>query len=839
MNLLTFTLAWQQLKANWKAGDLRVLLMALILAIAAITAVGGFSQRISANLYSQGSVLLGGDLAVFSDHALPATYSEYAKSLGLSVAQTAEFPSMVFVDDKNQLAEIKALGDGFPLRGDFAVQTASAQSANISKQGPAIGEVWLEPRLVSALGLQIGDVVEVGAKSFNITGVIQTEPSRGGDMFSFAPRLMMHLQDVAGTELIQYGSRVKYQLVVAGDAAAVAQLSAWLQPQLQRGERLEDVKTARPEIKSAIEKAEIFLGLSSMVSVVLSVIAMLLASGPFVSRNLDTFAMLRCFGAGHALIRNIMIWQTLLVAAIGGLLGCALGYVLQAGLATLAATLFVEVLAPVTLQPFLLGFAVSVCVMLTLMWPHLMAIQTLTTVRILRREVEVDLRRDWLTYIPVALLVFLLIWLQASTLQLAAVVSLGLLVASAIVGVLAYALVQLLFKLKLSSQHKPQNKTLAALQIGLSNLKRRIRLSIAQMIAFGLGLMVIVLLSIVRTDLMDSWQASLPADAPNRFVINLQKAQLPAFTQTFANQGMTQPPVFPMVRGRLTQINNQAINLHSYPSERAKRLAAREFNLSMAATMQEDNRLLAGQWWQPQDAGKPYVSIEQDIASNLNIKVGDTLTYDITGVPLTLTVTSIRKVEWDSMRANFFAVTPPLVLEPFMASYMTAFYLPREDADFVNQLLKQFPNLTVIDVAALMEQVRAIMQKMSVAVAYVFLFSLVSGLAVLYAALIATKTARIRESTLLRVLGASRQQVSWAMMAEFLCIALVAVLVAVVLANSMAFYISRFMLDIPYQLNLSIAFIAIGCALVFIPLSAWWVVRQYLNQPPKQLLNSI
>ncbi|HEY0563130.1 MAG TPA: ABC transporter permease, partial [Methylophilus sp.] len=262
MNILTFTLAWQQLKANWKAGDLRVLLMALVLAIAAITAVGGFSQRISANLYSQGSVLLGGDLAVFSDHTLPATYAEYAKSLKLSVAQTAEFPSMVFVDDNNQLAEIKALGDGFPLRGEFAVQTSTTQTATITKQGPAKGEVWLEPRLVSALGLQIGDAVEVGAVSFKIAGVIQTEPSRGGDMFSFAPRLMMHLQDVAGTELIQYGSRVKYQLVVAGNAGAVAQFSAWLQPQLQRGERLEDVKTARPEIKSAIEKAEIFLGLS-------------------------------------------------------------------------------------------------------------------------------------------------------------------------------------------------------------------------------------------------------------------------------------------------------------------------------------------------------------------------------------------------------------------------------------------------------------------------------------------------------------------------------------------------------------------------------------------------
>ncbi|OYZ68266.1 MAG: hypothetical protein B7X98_02120 [Methylophilaceae bacterium 17-43-7] len=474
-------------------------------------------------------------------------------------------------------------------------------------------------------------------------------------------------------------------------------------------------------------------------------------------------------------------------------------------------------------------------VMLTMMWPHLRAIRTLPTVTILRREVEVNLKQDWLNYLPLALLIIALMIWQAKTLKMALAVSAGLVMTCLIVGVLAYGMVHLLFKL---NKHSTQ-PMVSSIQIGLTNLKRRLRLSIAQMIAFSLGMMVIVLLSIVKTDLMSTWRDSLPVDAPNRFVINLQPDQLDAFQQSFIKQGNAAPQVHAMVRARLVAINQQTVGADTYQDERAKRLASREFNLSWAANMQADNQLLEGQWWKPEDAGKPYVSLEQDLAKSLNIKLGDTLSYDVAGTPLTLEVTSIRKVEWDTMRANFFAVTPPKTIDQLPASYMSAFYVPPKQAEFVQQLVATFPNLTVIDVAALMEQVRAIMQKMSVAVSYVFLFSLITGLAVLYAALIATQNARIRESTLLRVLGASRKQVSVAMLAEFFAIAFCAVLVAVVLANIVAWYVSASLLDIPFHFNIAISATAIICALFLIPLAAWLVLRSYLNQPPKQLLNSI
>ncbi|MGZ8271620.1 MAG: ABC transporter permease, partial [Methylophilus sp.] len=431
---LSFKLACQQLLANWRAGDLRVLLMALILSIAAITAVNAFSQRVLGHLTSQGSVLLGGDLVVKSDHVLNPTYESEARVLGLKVTQTAEFPSMLIAHDLNHLAEIKALGSGFPLRGDFDVQfTKSAKVEKVSV-GPKPGEVWLEPRLVNLLNIKIGEEVELGAKTFKVAGVLVRESSRGGDMFSFAPRVMMHLNDLAATQLEQYGSRVKYQLIVAGDRVDVDRYSASIKSKLNNGEHLEDVKTARPEIKSALDKAEIFLGLSAMVSVILAIVAMLLSSGHFVSRNLDTFAMLRCFGGSNQFVQRILIWQTLLVAVVGGVLGALLGYLLQEGLATLAGSLLVERLAPLGLEPFAFGFVISILVMIALMWPHLQAIKRLSIVSILRRDVEINLKQDALNYVPMVLLVLALIFLHAKTVKLALLMSLGLLATTLVVA---------------------------------------------------------------------------------------------------------------------------------------------------------------------------------------------------------------------------------------------------------------------------------------------------------------------------------------------------------------------------------------------------------------------
>ena len=643
----------------------------------------------------------------------------------------------------------------------------------------------------------------------------------------------MNSQDVAATKLIQFGSRVKYQVLAAGNAKQLTQFSNTVLPLIQRGERVEDVKTARPEIRSALDKAETFLGLSAMVSVVLSVVAMLLASGPFVTRAQESAALMRTFGANKTTVMKISLIQTAILALIGAVFGCLLGFLLQNILAISAGKLFLETLPAPTYTPILIGFTLSFTLLFSIMWPHIQTLKTIPAMRILRNDYAVNSLSTWRLYWPVVLSVVLLILWVAKTMQLALAFILGLLVLCVITSAVAYGISQLLYSL--SQRNAFQN----SLGFGLANLKRRLGLSIAQMIGFSLGAMVLMLLMMIKTDLMQAWQGSLPIDAPNRFIINIQPDQVVPVQAFIKDLGVKSPQVFPMIRGRLVAKNNQLISANAFDNERAKRLVSREFNLSSAATMQADNKLLQGRWWRADEANAPLLSLEEDIAKVLNVAIGDTLSFDITGSKITLTVTSIRKVEWDSMRANFFAVTPPKALDQFSASYMTAFYLAKNQDNALNKLLQQFTNFTVIDVASIMNQVRDIMQKLTTAVGFVFTFCIVAGLVVLYAALVATREARIRESALLRVLGASRSQTTQAFLIEFVCIGAVAALVAVVVASGLSFYLSRFILDIPYQFNGQLAFIAFSAALIFIPLAAWLAIKSYLNVPPKQLLNSI
>lgn len=834
-------LALKQFASQWRSGDLRVLMMALILAVTAITAVGFFTNRVESALSQQGGMLLGGDLVVIADHALPKEYLAQANSRHLQIATTLEFPSMVINNEKSQLAEIKALGEGFPLRGDFTISELANTDKTVANS-PQPGSVWIEPRLANLLNLKIGDKVELGERKLVVSAILKREPSRGGDMFSFAPRLMMNLADAQSTGLITFGSRIKYQLLVEGDLRDIESFTLWLKAQLKPGERVEDVKTARPEIKSALEKAQVFLGLSAMVSVVLSVVAMWLASQPYVQRAQDTYALFRCFGASSQRITNLMLLQTLFLALIGAVVGCLLGFVAQQGLAVIAGKLFVENLPSPSLMPLFTGFAVSMLVMFAIMLPHLMSVKNMSALRVLRRDLHSNSQSTWLKFLPIFVILTGLMCWQASDIKIAAASIGGLILICLVAGFLAVMIARLLYRFSTTSSNKP-NLIINAIKLGLANLKRRLSLSIAQIIGFSLGLMVLMLLATIRGDLMNSWQASLPADAPNRFIINIQPDQVNSVQDFLTKNSINNVQILPMIRGRLVEVNGQKFDAKNFKDERAKRLAEREFNLSWTANMQADNQLLEGRWWKRDEFGKPLLSLEKGLAETLGIKLGDKLTYDIAGSRLTLTVSSIRKVEWDTMRANFFAVTPPQVLDNFPASYMTSFHLPTKSTDqnerMLNNLVQKFPNLTVIDVAAILQQVQSIMNKMSQAIAYVFIFSLLAGVAVLYAALVATRYERVREITLLRVLGASRKQVSLALLSEFLCIGLIAAIVAALVATGLSFYISQYVLNIPYLFNPFTTLISVVAASLLVPIASWLVIRKYLQQPPKQLLNSI
>ncbi len=835
--ILNLKLAWSQTLSLWYAGALRVLVFSLVLAVAAITAVGFFTQRVDSALNQQGGLLLGGDIALQADHQIAEKYEAEASSLKLNIVKTYEFASMAIHGDANQLSEIKAVGQGFPLRGDLTIAfDLTASQEQQVKHGPKIGEAWIEPRLATLLNLKVGDTVDVGEKTLKVSAILVREPSRGGDMFSFAPRLMMQADDLPATKLIQFGSRVKYQLLLAGSPQSIESYFAATKPQLARGEKIEDVRNARPEIKSALDKAQQFLGLSAMVSVILAMVAMLLSSLPYIKQSLDTFALMRCFGAAQKTVMQLLAFQTLMIAFFSALAGVVIGYLAQLGLAKLAGSLFLETLPQVSFAPALVGVIASIAMMFAVVIPHAWQMRNLTAMNILRRETLTESNTAKFKFLPAIIVMVLMVFWQANDTKIAFSTLLAGAGLCVVVAIFAYVLVAIATRL---FELSPQNIHLNAVKLGVQSIKRRFGLSVMQMIGFSLGLMVLILLALVRGDLIRNWQASLPADAPNRFVINIQPQQIAGVEQLFNELKIKNAAVFPMVKGRLVSINNKPINTTAYDDERAKQLAEREFNLSWAAEMQTDNLLIAGRWWKPSDFGKPYISIEQDLAKTLGIKLNDSLVFDVAGNILNLKVTSLRKVDWDTMRANFFAVTPPGVLEDYAANYISSFHLPQKADAPLNQLVKTYPNLTVLDIAALMQQVRGIMQKMSNTIEYVFAFSLVAGVAVLYAALLATQQERIAEATLMRIFGASRAQVGIAYVAEFACIGFIAAFVAAVAANGLAYYISVYLLNISFQFNLDLAVSTMMIAAIVVPLAAWLGLRKFLNIPPRQLLNSI
>ncbi len=831
-----FKLAYLQTCSLWRAGSLKVLVFSLVLAVAAITAVSFFTQRIDTALNQQGGLLLGADLVLSANHALPENFEQRAATLGLASVRSYEFPSMVVFGNSSQLVEVKAVGQGFPLRGDLTIGATTNEVGRVVRAIPKLGQVWVEPRLAHLLNLQVGSEVEVGERKFSVSAILLHEPSRGGDMFSFVPRLMMNAADLASTKLLQYGSRAKFQLLLASTPDKVNQYISLTQPELSRGEKIQDLRNARPEIKLALEKAQQFLGLSAMVSVILAMVAMLLSSMPYIKQSLDSFALMRCFGASQNTVMQLLAIQTLLIAFFSALIGIALGFMAQLGLAQLAGSLFVEALPPAGLMPMVVGMVASIAMMFAVVLPHVWQMRHLSAMNILRRETLMQPLSVQLKFLPAALTMSAMVFWQAQDFKIALATIGAILLLCLLVIACAYGFVWLTPRLLTLS---PKSPSLNAVKLGVLGLKRRFATSTIQMIGFSMGLMVLILLALIRGDLIHNWQASLPIDAPNRFVINIQPAQIDGIHQFFAQQHIKNATIFPMVKARLMRKNGIAVKPEDFDDERARHLAEREFNLSWAAQMQSDNQLLSGRWWKSSDVGKPYISLEQDLAKTLGIQLGDQLEFEIAASPITLTVISLRKVEWDSMRANFFAVTPPGVLERFNANYISSFHLPLRADGPLNQLLRQYPNLTIIDVAALMQQVRGIMQKMSSTVQYVFTFSLIAGCAVLYAALVATHEERILDATLLRVFGASRRQVTIAYIAEFSCIGLIAALVAVIAANLLAYYMSAHIFNIPFTFNFGLALLSMLISACIIPFAAWLGLRRFLNIPPRQLLNSI
>ena len=783
-------LAWQMLKRDFRAGELRLLGLALVIAVASLSSVSFFSDRLSRALAREAHQLLGGDLLLLADHPWDKTYRAEAQRLGLRVIGSISFPSMTAANGASHLADIKAVEPGYPLRGTLRTAPALNQPDAETRETPARGAVWLDERLAAALTAKIGDEVRLGNASFAVSAVLTLEPDRGVNFFNIAPRLMMHLDDLPATQLVQVGSRVTYRLHLAGGGKAVAAYQAWAENRLGRGERIESLDNARPEVRNALDRAEKFLRLAALLAAVLAAVAVGLAARRFMQRHLDGCAVMRCLGARGSQLLRIYLGEFLLFGAIAAALGCLIGFTAQFVLERLLSNLLTTALPAPSPLPLAYGFAVGLALLAGFALPQLMRLRNVPTVRVLRREWAESEPLAWTGHaFGAVVLAALMLWMAAD-------LKLGLWVLG--LFSLAVAIYAGVARLALAAAGRLRGAAGAGWRYGIASLHRRLGTSVIQAVALGLGMTTLLLLTLARDDLIASWQRSVPPDAPNRFIINIQPDQREPVRGLFAGKGLEKPDLLPMVRGRLVSVNGRAVNAADFEEERAQRLVEREFNLSWMADLPAGNSLTAGKWFAPQDVDKPQFSVEQGLADTLKLKLNDVLVYEIAGRRLEAGITSLRKLDWDSMRVNFFVVTPPGVLEPFPTSYITSFHLPPDRAGFVGELVAAYPNLTVIDVASILRQFKSVMDQLALAVQFIFAFSLVAGLAVLYTALESTHDEREYEIAVLRTLGARNRQLRAALAAEFAVLGAIAGVVAGVGAALISWLLGHFVFQLPY-----------------------------------------
>jgi len=812
------------LARDWRAGELRVLAAALVIAVASVTSVAFFADRVRQALVRDAHQLLGGDLLLIADEPWQDDIRGEIAKRGLRQAEATWFISMARHGDVAHLSGIKAVTGNYPLRGRMRIADAPNSADRPTERGPDPGTVWLDERLFSLLGVKVGESIELGDARLRVAAVLTLEPDRGASFFNLAPRVLMNLSDVPATGLVQTGSRVYYYLLAAGEPETIGALGDWLKPRLGRGQRLESLENARPEARATIERAEQFIGLTALLAVILAAVAIALSTRRYTRRHLDGYAVMRCLGATQRRLVSLFAWEFAALGIVAGALGCALGFAVQAGLEHWLGRLLAVSLPAPTFRPALQGFGTGIVILLGFAVPPLLQLKNVPAMRVIRRDAGPPKQGALVAYgIGFAAFAGLIFW-QAGSARLAGYVLGGFLAALVVSGLLGYFLIQMIAKLGTRAR--------ASWHYGLASLRRRSVANTVQVSGLALGLTAILLLTFTRADLLEAWRAKTPPDAPNRFILNIQPDQRAPLAEFFAAEHLPPPVTYPMIRGRLMAINGQAVKAEAYEDQRTKRLVEREFNLSFMATLPAHNSVSAGRWFQRRDLTDGALSVEEGIAKRLNIAVGDTLTWSVAGREFTAPVTNLRKLDWDSMRVNFFVITTPNLLEDRPTSYLTSFYLPGGAHDAMNRLVARFSNLTVVDMSAILNQVLRIVDQVVNAVQIVFLFALAAGVLVLYSALLATQDERLQEAAVMRALGAARAQIAKAQQAEFLALGLIAGVLASISAFSIGYVLADRVFNFPYAFSSWIWVAGPILGLACVSFNAWMGARAALNHPP-------
>lgn len=820
--------AFRSFRRELRSGEMLVLLAAVTLAVAALTAVGFLTDRISQAVTRQANEVLAADLRLRSQEPIPEEWRERATAFGLETADTASFPSVVYHGDESVLSSIVAVTEGYPLRGQVKTANALFGTATPATGIPAPGTLWADGALLARVGADVGDVLDVGETQLEIAAVVTYRPDQSIGFASLAPTLLMNSADLDASGLIGVGSRVRYALLAAGAEDDVARFGAAVESELPDSLRLSSAEESSERALAAADRAKRFLSLTAVISLLLSAVAIAMSARRFAQRRMDVVALMKSLGATQAFIVTVGMIQILALGLIGVVLGSLTGFLAETILSWLIADLIAGELPAPGFRPVVLACGSALLLLAGFALPSLLQLRNTPPLRVLRHDAVPPAPSRVLVAGSSLLAVAALLYQSVGDARLLVIVLGGTIVIAAALYLVGRGLVALLGRFR--------SGVGVAWRYGLANVARRGRVSAVQVVAFGLGLTVLLLLTLVRTDLLEEWRQTLDEDAPNQFLINIQPAETESVLSIFAERGLEAPSLSPLVRARMTAINDESVKEREYPDPGAEWFVNREHNLSWARELSSSNEIVEGEWWPADYAGPPLISIEEEQALETGLGIGDVIEFEIAGQQVEAEIASVREVNWDSFQPNFFIVFSPGALDDFPTTYIASLRVEPSERPALVELVRAHPTISVIDLDSVLAQVRGIIEKASLAVQAVFVFTLAAGIAVLFAAVQSTIDERRFESAMLRALGARKRIVFMGVMAEFAALGAAAGLLAAAGASALAAVVAVQLFNLPYSFNPLLWVSGVAAGIVVVCLSGWFAARSAISSAPVEVL---
>ncbi|MEM7430344.1 MAG: FtsX-like permease family protein [Pseudomonadota bacterium] len=813
-----------------RSGEVLVLLAAVALAVAALTAVGFLTDRIGKAVARQANEVLAADLRLRSPEPIPVEWQDAASQQGLQTAETMTFPSVVYGGDLSTLATIKAVSANYPLRGAVRVSDTLFGEQRTVDDVPARGEVWADGALLARIDADVGDLVQLGDSELRVSAVLTYRPDQSIGFASLAPSVLVNIDDIPGANLLGEGSRVGYALLVAGLDEDVNAFYTAIEDDLPESVRSSNREESSEQAFNAADRAQRFLSLTAIISLLLSAVAVAMSARRFAQRRMDTVALMKSLGATQGFVISVATVQLLLLGIVGVTIGAIVGYGAEKALSVILADLIAADLPPTGWMPVVLACGSALVLLIGFALPSILQLRNTPPLRVLRHDAMPPAPSRLLIAGLALGAVAALLYRSVGDPQILAILLGGIVVIA--------ATLYLVGRLLVMSMGRFRSGVGVAWRYGLANIARRGRSSAIQVVAFGLGLTVLLLLTIVRTDLLEGWRQTINEEAPNHFMINIQPYELEPVAEIFVANNVEVPDFVPLVRARMVTVNGEDVKTRTYPDPGGEWMANREANLSFAAKLSPTNEVIDGEWWPEDYSGPPLVSVEEEAAVETGLVVGDEIVYRVAGQEVALTIASIRRVNWDSFEPNFFMMLSPGALDNLPTTYISSLHLKPGEESVLVPLVRAHPSISVIDIDAILQQVRDIIDKASLAVQAVFIFTLAAGVAVLFAAVQSTIDERRFESAMLRALGAEKRTVFAGVMAEFAALGIAAGVLASVGASVLAAVIATRVFDLPYEFNPILWIAGVGAGVIIVSLSGYIAARSAVNSPPVAVLRT-